>query len=101
MKLTITDNGEIWTGVVEGRLDSISAHVVEAEMQPLFDNSDKKLVLDCAGLEYICSSGLRLFLRLVKEVKKNKGELVLKHVNAEIKNIFTITGFIDFFTMDD
>ena len=66
-------------------------------MQPLVDNADKNIVLDCTNLEYISSSGLRLFLTLRKAVAAKGGSLVIKHINDEIRNVFTLTGFFSLF----
>ena len=101
MKLTIKNEEDIWTGVAEGRLDTLSSSQFEQEMQPLLENADKKIVLDCANLEYISSSGLRLFLVLLKASKAKGGKMVVKHINNELKEIFTITGFFNLFTIEE
>lgn len=97
MKLTInTDNGKL-TATLEGRLDTLSAVQFETDLQPLMDNADKEIFLDCANLEYISSSGLRCFLRLRKEVNDKGGKLVIGHINDELRNVFTITGLFSLF----
>lgn len=97
MKFEIKNENETLIGVFNGRLDSAVADQLEKEMQPLMDSADKNIVLDCAGLEYISSSGLRLFLTLRKEVAKRGGTLTLYHINDDIRSVFTITGFFKLF----
>lgn len=97
MKFKIKNENEVLTGAFNGRLDSAIADQLEKEMQPLMDCADKNIVLDCAGLEYISSSGLRLFLTLRKEVAKKGGTLTLSHINDDIRSVFTITGFFKLF----
>lgn len=97
MNFEIKNENEVLTGVFNGRLDTAVADQLEKEMQPLMDSADKNIVLDCAGLEYISSSGLRLFLTLRKEVAKKGGTLTLSHINDEIREVFTITGFFKLF----
>jgi len=97
MKFEIKNENEALIGVFNGRLDSAVADQLEKEMQPLMDSADKNIVLDCAGLEYISSSGLRLFLTLRKEVAKRGGTLTLCHINDDIRSVFTITGFFQLF----
>lgn len=82
---------------IEGRLDTVSAVEAEKDFQPLKDNAGKNIVLDCSALEYISSSGLRLFLSLRKEVEAKGGTLKVEHINDEIRNVFTITGFFKLF----
>lgn len=97
MKFEIKNENGVLSGVFNGRLDSAVADQLEKEMQPLMDSADKNIVLDCTGLEYICSSGLRLFLTLRKEVAKKGGTLTLSHINDDIRSVFTITGFFKLF----
>ena len=101
MKLIITNEGDTWTGVAEGRLDTVSSAQFENDMQPLLDNADKKVGLDCTNLEYISSSGLRLLLVLLKACKAKGGKMVIKHINNELKSVFTITGFFNLFTIEE
>ncbi len=82
---------------LRGRLDTASAAQCEKDLQPLWDNADKQIVLDCTALEYICSSGLRIFLSLRKAVEAKGGKLTIEHINDEIRKVFTLTGFFQLF----
>lgn len=97
MTLTINNENNVWTGIVTGRLDTVSAVQFEKEMKPLVENADKEIVLDCTELEYISSSGLRQLLALRKAVDAKGGKMVILHINDELRNIFTITGFFALF----
>ncbi len=99
MILTIKNDNNIYTGVLEGRLDTVNAAEFGKMMQPLVDNSDKEIILDCSALEYISSSGLRQFLVLRKAVEAKQGKLTIEHINEEIRNIFKITGFLNLFNI--
>ena len=97
MTFEIKNDNNTWTGVFCGRLDTIAASQLTKDIQPLIDHADQSIVLDCAQLEYISSSGLRQFLLLRKAVEQKGGSLVICYVNDELRNIFTITGFISLF----
>ncbi len=86
------DGNEVYC-IIEGRLDTAAAVQFSQEMTPLLDNADKTIVLDCASLEFISSSGLRHFLTLRKMTLAKGGKVVIKNVNDDIKQVFTITGF--------
>lgn len=101
METNIINDGGTLTAVLKGRLDTLSTPDFEKSIAPLRENADKKLVLECKELEYISSSGLRVFLALLKQVKGKGGDLLLTHVNSEIRNIFSITGFHKLFTIQD
>ena len=48
-------------------------------------------------IEYISSSGLRLFLTLRKETAAKGGKVVIQNINDEIKKVFMMTGFFNLF----
>lgn len=100
MTLNIIANNDVITGVLEGRLDTAAAVQFNADMEPLVAAADKKIVLDCAGLEFISSSGLRLFLSLKKATMAKGGSVVIKNVSPDVKQVFTITGFSSLFIFE-
>ena len=97
MKLEITQNENSITGILEGRLDTASSQQFATDMMPLLDNADKHIILDCEKLEFISSSGLRLFLSLRKATISKGGDVTITGVTPEIKQVFTITGFYSLF----
>ena len=99
MKTTINEEGNKITLTLEGDLDTAAAQETEKVFQPLLEAKDKEITVDCNNLNYISSSGLRLFLSLLKSSKTNGSSLVLTHVNDNIKKVFTMTGFSALFTM--
>lgn len=85
------------TAAFIGRLDTAASTKAAADMEPLMDNADKPIVLDCSDLEYISSSGLRLFLSLRKQTISKGGKVVISGMTPEVKQVFTITGFFSLF----
>ena len=82
---------------INGRLDTPAAVKAQQEIEPLLQNAGKAITLDCTDLEYISSSGLRLFLTIRKEAAAKGGKVVIEHINDEIKKVFMMTGFIQLF----
>ena len=75
---------------LNGRLDSIRAQEVEAEIRgELARHPGLPLCLDADSLTYISSSGLRVLLRLVRENQ----QLKVVNVSPEVYDIFQQTGF--------
>ncbi|MBR2281554.1 MAG: STAS domain-containing protein, partial [Spirochaetales bacterium] len=64
-----------------GRVDSQKAAEVSAALDALLSGfSGGRVVLDCSGLEYISSAGLRIFLRL----KKSHSNIHLAEVSNDV-----------------
>lgn len=78
---------------LNGRLDTMTYSLFENEMNELFTSGQKKFIIDCSGLEYVSSSGLRVFLVSLKTTLKNGGVLKLCCLQKMIEEIFEMTGF--------
>lgn len=100
MTLTIQTGDDKVTGILAGRLDTAASRQFSEDMQPLMDNADKHIVLDCNALEFISSSGLRLFLSLRKATIAKGGDVTIVGVSDEIRQVFTITGFYSLFRFE-
>lgn len=101
MTLEVKIEGNTVTGILEGRLDTAAAAQFSRDMEPMMDNADKDIVLDCNKLEFISSSGLRLFLSLRKASIAKGGKVTITGVSQNIKQVFTITGFYSLFEFAD
>ena len=85
---------------LEGEMDPPSAKEAEAVLEPLYFAGGKDVFIDCKGLEYIASSGLRILLGILKGAKSGDSRVVLQNVNEDIKNVFKLTGFLDYFEFE-
>ena len=97
LKITITEENGGMFATIEGRLDTPSAIKAQQDIVPLLENADKTITLNCKDMEYISSSGLRLFLALRKEAAAKGGMVVITNINDEIKKVFMMTGFFNLF----
>lgn len=98
MIITKKKDGTSLTLVLEGRLDTMTAPRLESDLRSSIDGIEK-LVLDFASLEYISSAGLRILLSTQKIMNK-QGSMVIRNVNEDVMDIFTITGFSDILTIE-
>lgn len=97
MKTTIeTSEGKVLV-TLEGKLDSIVSEEVGEKFEPLYDVENTEITLDCTKLEYIASSGLRLFFLIARNALPNGNKLYIKGANPMLMNVFQSTGFDGFF----
>ena len=97
MNTTLKEENNELVMYFDGRRDTAASPVVEKEIQPLLENDNKNIVLDCTKLEYISSSGLRLFLSVLKNAKAKGNHVYITDVSNDIRNVFAMTGFINLF----
>lgn len=100
MKITINNTETTATGVLEGRLDTAASAQFAIDIEPLMDQANKHIILDCTGLEFISSSGLRLFLTLRKQTIAKGGDVTIRNCSAEVKQVLAITGFVALFKFE-
>lgn len=78
---------------IKGRIDSNNAEQFEKElMDSVMKTPESEIVLDASELKYISSAGLRVLMKLRKQVKK---PVPVVNVSPEIYEIFEVTGFTD------
>ncbi len=100
MDLQITNRDGFTVVSIHGRIDTINAGNFEAQLMQILDKDEEKLlVLDCSGLDYISSSGLRIFLVAQKKTMAAQGRLLLSNMQPAIKEIFDISGFSNIFSI--
>lgn len=100
MDVNVNTSGEITVIEIVGELDTTTAYNVQSQILPLAEKSHK-ILLDMSGITYMSSAGLRILLTLYRSIKERHGEIVLVGLNEDIKDIMSITGFLDFFTTFD
>lgn len=80
---------------LKGHLNTSMIAEVKNDIDVQLANVDaaEKIVIDCAKLDYISSSGLRVLLA----IKKKHQNLEIVNVIPEVYNVFEMTGFVRIF----
>ena len=99
MELSENKTGDVMVLTFNGRLDAYSAGDVEKKMDLLIDSGLIKLVCNLGKMEYISSSGLRVFLAQLKKVRKQQGDIKISCMKPYIKEVFDIAGFTQLFNI--
>ncbi|MBQ2554579.1 MAG: STAS domain-containing protein [Prevotella sp.] len=89
-----------YIATLEGEMDTAAAKEAEEVLKPLYTSNGKDVIIECQGLEYIASSGLRILLGILKGAKSGGSKVLLRNVNDDIKNVFKLTGFINLFEFE-
>lgn len=95
--LQTKENGKLLISV-SGRIDTVTAPELD---KCIFDNLDgvSELVLDLENMSYTSSSGLRVILKAQKQMNQ-QGKMIIKNVNDDVMEVFTMTGFSDILTFE-
>ena len=97
MKIKVTKEEGQSIVAFTGRLDTPAAQEANPVINPLLDEADKTIILDCKEMSYISSSGLRIFLTLRKAAEDKGGKIIIQNINDDIRSVFMMTGFLNLF----
>lgn len=75
----------------------MAAQQIEKTITPLLEHADKTIILDCGKMPFISSSGLRIFLKIRKEVAAKGGQMFLRNINPDVMQVFKMTKLDDVF----
>lgn len=92
MEVIITKEENVDVVRINGRLDTITASLLEKEVTPLFV-PHANVVFDCTELTFVSSFGLRVILMAHKKLNAVGGTLTIKNIAPTIMSVFNITGF--------
>lgn len=92
MDIKETRNGDELTIAISGELNVSTAADFDGCLAENLGGVNS-LIIDCSGLKYISSAGLRSLLSAYKEMSGRNGKLAIKNCNESVKEVFNITGF--------
>lgn len=85
---------------LEGRLDAMNNAKAESFFNEITSNLDFNILVDLEKLDFINSTGLRVFIMSLKKLKKGDKTMILCNLNNNIKDVFKFSGFDKLFDVD-
>ena len=76
--------------ILSGRLDTDTAHQLDAEAERVVSEDGIVVVLDLSDLEYISSAGLRSVFKIKKWAKATGGDFVILNPTPQVQKVFEI-----------
>ncbi|MBI3784038.1 MAG: STAS domain-containing protein [Deltaproteobacteria bacterium] len=99
MTITEAKHNDTFIVAIDGRLDASNAPDLERALLKQIDGGAKKLLVDCAGLDYISSAGLRVLLVAAKRLKTVDGTVALSGLKHTVREVLDIAGFSPIFRL--
>ena len=98
MEIKKVKSNQVEVFEISGRIDANNAKDFENELTKSTQEGTTKIVVDLSNLDYISSSGLRVFLLIAKKLEKS-GFIYLCSLQPQVLQIFTISGFNTIFSI--
>ena len=96
MNIELEEIDGVTVATLFGELDGRTAPIVQEKLLALPQPNGKAL-LDMSGVSYISSAGLRALLMLYRQMAANDGRVALVGLPESIRDVMTVTGFLEFF----
>ena len=78
---------------VSGKLDATTAKTFEDRILGVINGGTQRLVVDLSQLDYVSSSGLRVFILAAKRLQTVDGKIVLCSMKDHVRQVFDLAGF--------
>ncbi len=73
-----------------GSLDGNTFDLLERELQKQFKAGRHRIVLDLAGVDYISSAGVGVFIGALHEVQERHGNIVLLNPTDDVREVLEL-----------
>jgi anti-anti-sigma factor len=85
--------------ILDGRIDTDNSAYFQKHVQKLVQAGFMRLIFNCAGLNYVSSTGIGSFTSFLKILKPKGGDLVLLEIQPKVNEVFQLLGFSQFFAI--
>lgn len=93
MRVETLNGPEFLEVKIEGRIDANTSPELEKIITNLIESGDENIVINFADVNYISSSGLRVFLVAAKMLDPKGIKLKFTNMQDYIQEVFDIAGF--------
>jgi anti-sigma B factor antagonist len=85
--------------ILDGRIDTDNSAYFQKHVHKLVQAGFMRLIFNCAGLNYVSSTGIGSFTSFLKMLKPKGGDLVLLEIQPKVNEVFQLLGFSQFFVI--
>ena len=78
---------------LSGKLYATTAKTFEDRILGVINGGTQRLVVDLSQLDYVSSSGLRVFIIAAKRLQTVDGKIVLCSMKDHVRQVFDLAGF--------
>lgn len=84
---------------IEGEVDIFTCQQLKDTLYQVVEKYGKDLVMDCSGLNYIDSTGLGVFVAVLKKVRQIERDITIINIKDSILKLFLITNLDSLFNI--
>ena len=97
MDITVTQQGNVTVVALAGAMDVSEAEKASGVLNAQLRDGRTRLVADATQLEFVSSTGLRVFVQTLKEANRRGGDFRLAGARPNLHKVLEITGLTSLF----
>ncbi|MDX1957927.1 MAG: STAS domain-containing protein [Leptospiraceae bacterium] len=84
-----------------GRLDITQSDEVESALSKDVQSGEGDMIINLGQISYISSSGIRIFVGMVRELGRQGRKLKLCNITPPVKKVFDVVELLDLFDVHE
>jgi anti-anti-sigma factor len=94
MNITEQQIGDVVVARLEGQLDAATAPTASSKLNSLASAEAVQLILDLSDVSYMSSAGIRVLQGVIREVRRQSGDVRLAGVQPLVKRTLEFVGLV-------
>lgn len=95
MNISANKEENIYVITIDGEIDASSSIELDTAISEAIKSGERKIIVDCAKLNYISSAGLGVFMSYLEDFEEQGIKIALYEMNDKVKSVFEILGLVD------
>jgi anti-sigma B factor antagonist len=100
LKIDIQQTEQQYYVALAGEIDAYTAPELKMKLMNMTQQANPHITVDFKDVSYMDSTGLGVFIGLLKSIKKTEGSLKFVGVSDRLKRLFDITGLTDILNLN-
>lgn len=99
MDITDLRKNNVLILALRGKLDSLTSPALQEKILNFIQEGNSKIVMDCRALDYLSSSGIRVFYIAGNKLEESGGKLVFACPTPQVKKVIDVVGMSRHFSI--
>ena len=90
--ITINKNQETVRFIIKGRMNAVSAPELQRKIEKTINEGAINIVLNMFEVEFLSSAGIRVILKIHKQMSQQEGKFNIEHPSENVRNVLGMTA---------
>ena len=73
--------------ILKGHMDYTKSEALQIQLEETIKNGNNKIILNMHQVDYLCSTGIRVILKIFKDTKNAGGSFGIEMLSERVRNV--------------